>query len=220
MKEKEWTLEHARIVYGINRNDLHFIDVNEDGELFLRIGNHTITFREITQHIQLENGAFAGYTSSFTLRIPQLIASQIDRIRAAFETAITELEYPGKFLAVYPVKVNQRKDCVTAVASSDSEYGFEAGAKAELLLLRSVVGDDKHRRIVCNGAKDSEYLQMIQEMIDKGHHMTISVESPHEAKLIVDQFQPEKTEVVLRMKPYISVEGHWSHSTGRDSKFG
>ena len=38
--------------------------------------------------------------------------------------------------------------------------------------------------------------------------------------MIVEQFDPSKTELVFRIKPYLNVEGHWSHSTGRDSKFG
>ncbi|MFX1561085.1 MAG: hypothetical protein ACFFBL_10905, partial [Promethearchaeota archaeon] len=48
----------------------------------------------------------------------------------------------------------------------------------------------------------------------------ISVESVHESRLIADRFIPEETHLVLRIKPYLRVEGHWSHSTGRDSKFG
>jgi arginine decarboxylase len=161
-----------------------------------------------------------GYTTSFTLRVLQLITSQMDRLKSAFDKARSELDYPGRFLAVYPVKVNQRRDCVTTVVGSDPAYGLEAGTKAELLLIKRVIGDAKQRRIICNGAKDPEYLDMIHEMQKDGFHMAISVESVHEAKLIAESFGPVKTELVLRLKPYISVEGHWSHSSGRDSKFG
>jgi arginine decarboxylase len=38
--------------------------------------------------------------------------------------------------------------------------------------------------------------------------------------MVVEHFDPKKTELVFRIKPYLNVEGHWSHSTGRDSKFG
>ncbi len=216
----EWSIDKSKLVFGVGRNDLRFLDINEEGELVLVINGHSITFSEIVRRIEQENGNHPRYTSSFTLRIPQLISSQVLRLRAAFENARNELEYNGRFLAVYPVKVNQRYDCVAAVIASDKEYGLEAGTKAELLLIKRIISNEKHRRIVCNGAKDPEYLKMIHECIKEGYNMTISIESLHEASLIIDRFNPDETELVLRLKPYIEVEGHWSHSIGRDSKFG
>ncbi|MFW9983026.1 MAG: hypothetical protein ACFFE3_14065, partial [Candidatus Thorarchaeota archaeon] len=58
------------------------------------------------------------------------------------------------------------------------------------------------------------------DCMEEGYDIAISIESIHESKLIVEKFNPEQTNLVLRIKPYLSVEGHWSHSTGRDSKFG
>jgi arginine decarboxylase len=166
------------------------------------------------------NGDTPGYASSFTLRVPQLVTYQIKKLKAAFQRVLEELDYGGKFIGIYPVKVNQRKDCVTAVLRSDSDYGLEAGTKAELLLIKKVIESEKHRPIVCNGAKDPKYLELISECMKEGYNIAISVESVHESRLIVKKFEPEQTNLVLRIKPYLSIEGHWSHSTGRDSKFG
>jgi arginine decarboxylase len=218
--EDTWSVEESRLVYGVNRNDLHFLDITEEGELCIRLGDQSITFDDIIQKIKLMNGNTLGYTSSFTLRIPQLVTYQIKKLKTTFHRAISELNYGGAFIGLYPVKVNQRKDCVTAVLRSDSDYGLEAGTKAELLLIKRVIEREKHRPIVCNGAKDPEYLQLIRECVEEGYNIAISVESIHEFQLIVSQFIPEQTNLVLRIKPYLSVEGHWSHSTGRDSKFG
>ncbi|MFX1485331.1 MAG: hypothetical protein ACFFCP_19330, partial [Promethearchaeota archaeon] len=188
--------------------------------LIIRLRDKTITFKEIIDKIKEMNGDSPGYASSFTIRMPQLVTYQIKKLKAAFQKAITELDYDGKFVGIYPVKVNQRKDCVTAVLRSDSDYGLEAGTKAELLLIKKVIENEKHRPIVCNGAKDPKYLNLIRECMEEGYNIAISIESFHEANLIVKKFKPENTNLVLRIKPYLSVEGHWSHSTGRDSKFG
>lgn len=220
MTEDTWSIDKSRVVYGVNRNDLHFLDITEDGDLTIHLLDQQITIKEIVQRIKEANGHFPGYTSSFTLRIPQLIAYQIKKLQASFNRVFEELQYPGKFIGIYPVKVNQRSDFVTAVIRSDSEYGLEAGTKAELLLIKAVIKNERHRRIVCNGAKDPDYLRLIQECNDEGYRVAISIESLHEAKLVVDRFTPENTEIVLRIKPYLNVEGHWSHSTGRNSKFG
>jgi arginine decarboxylase len=215
-----WSVEKSKLIYGVDRNDLHFLDISENGELCLQIGDQTISFNEIIDRIKYMNGDSPSYTSSFTLRVPQLITYQIKKLKAAFTRTMDEHNYKGKFIGIYPVKVNQRKDCVTAVLRSDSDYGLEAGTKAELLLIKKVIESEKHRPIVCNGAKDPEYLKLIKQCIDEGYNIAISVESVHELKLIIESFKPEETNLVLRIKPYLSVEGHWSHSTGRDSKFG
>lgn len=220
MTEDTWSIDKAKTVFGIGRNDLHFLDITEDGELCIRLLDKRITIREIVQRTKETNGHTPSYVSSFTLRIPQLITHQIKKLRASFERVFKELEYDSKFIGIYPVKVNQRSDFVTAVVRSDSDYGLEAGTKAELLLIKEVIKNEKHRRIICNGAKDIDYLRLIQKCNDEGYRIAISIESLHEARLVIEHFRPETTELVLRIKPYLNVEGHWSHSTGRNSKFG
>ena len=121
--EDTWSVDDSRLIYGVNRNDLHFLDITEKGDLTLKFRDKSITFREIIQRIKQMNGNAPSYTSSFTLRVPQLVTYQIKKLKAAFNQAMSELEYTGSFIGIYPVKVNQRKDCVTAVIRSDPDYG-------------------------------------------------------------------------------------------------
>ena len=220
MIDESWSLEKTRTIYGIARNDLHFLDITENGNLCIRLFDKEITVEEVVDRIRATNGNIAGNISSFTLRIPQLISYQIRKLKSSFNRVFEELHYEGKLIGIYPVKVNQRSDYLTAVVRSDSEYGLEAGTKAELSLIKSAIKNERYRRIVCNGIKDPDYLRLIQQSIEEGYRVTISIESLHEAELIVDNFIPETTELVLRVKPYLSVEGHWSNSAGRSSKFG
>lgn len=220
MEPEEWSVERSRQVFGLAKNDLYFLDVEESGELCIRLGNHTIGFRDIAERVRTLSETKAGYTSSFTIRMPQLIASQIAKLRRSFAQAIAETDYKGSFSAVYPVKVNQRSDCVIPVLRADRQYGIEAGTKTELLLIESVLGDEKDRLVMCNGAKDTEYLKAIRAMVAKGFNMAVSLESLYEAQLAQRIFKNQPANLVLRIKPYISARGHWSHSGGRDSKFG
>ena len=100
--EETWSVEKSKLVYGVNRNDLHFLDITEDGELCLRLRDQTITFNEIIKRIKEMNGDSPGYASSFTLRMPQLVTYQIKKLKAAFHRAIEEIEYDGKFIGIYP----------------------------------------------------------------------------------------------------------------------
>ncbi|MHA1636980.1 MAG: hypothetical protein ACTSUB_03090, partial [Candidatus Thorarchaeota archaeon] len=217
---KEWSIERSKLVYGLDKKDLHFLDITENGELVIKFLGHSITVEEIVKRVEKENDSKTAYTSSFTLRIPQLIASQMAKLKNAFSTVRKERDYKGEYSAVYPVKVNQRRDCVVPVLESDENYGLEAGTKAELYLCKTVIGEQKHRLIICNGAKDPEYLKTIKEFIEEGYNISISIESLYEAELIVELLKPEQTNIVFRIKPYLTVRGHWSHSAGRDSKFG
>jgi arginine decarboxylase len=217
---QNWTIDDAKVVYGLDKNDLHFLNITEQGKLCIEINEKRITIEDLANQIHQEDGMKEGYTSSFTLRMPQLITYQILKLKRSFQKYINGLDYGGKFHGIYPVKVNQRKDCVVPVLMSDPHYGIEAGTKAELHLIREVVGEEKHRLIICNGAKDPEYLSTIEEFTKDGYNIGISIESVHEARLILDLFEPHEANLVLRLKPYLTVHGHWSHSAGRDSKFG
>jgi arginine decarboxylase len=217
---EEWSVERSKLIYGLAKNDLHFLDVTEDGKLCVKIKNRMIPFEDIVKQVEERGKEIVGYASSFTLRLPQLITSQMVKLKRIFNDTKEKLGYAGRFMAVYPVKVNQQSNCVMTVLESDSDYGLEAGTKAELILIKALLKNEKHRRIICNGAKDPEYLDMILKCIEEEYAVAISVESLYEAQLIVERFDPSNTDLVLRLKPYLTVEGHWSHSTGRDSKFG
>ncbi|TFG14857.1 hypothetical protein EU537_02645 [Candidatus Thorarchaeota archaeon] len=217
---QNWTTDDAKVVYGLNKNDLHFLNITEEGNLCIELNGKRITIEDLVNRVHHEDGMKKGYTSSFTLRMPQLITYQILKLKRSFQKLIDDLDYEGDFCGIYPVKVNQRKDCVVPVIMSDPNYGIEAGTKAELHLIREVVGEEKHRLIICNGAKDPEYLSTIEEFTRDGYNIGISIESVDEANRVLDIFEPNEINLVLRLKPYLTVRGHWSHSAGRDSKFG
>ncbi|MHA2303387.1 MAG: hypothetical protein ACXACD_20795, partial [Candidatus Thorarchaeota archaeon] len=135
--------------------------------MVIKLQDKTISIREIVDRIESENGTRTGYASSFTLRLPQLISYQVRKLVATFSKVMKAKDYRGEFSAVYPVKVNQRRDYVVQVLHTNPDYGIEAGTKAELFLIKSVLEKEKHRLIICNGAKDPEYLNTIKECIEE-----------------------------------------------------
>lgn len=215
-----WSTEEAKFIHGIGRGDLDFLDINEAGDLEIKLEDASITIPDLIDRVREENKSKNGYTSTFTVRFPQLITKQVEKIRETFSSYMKSAGYNGDYVPLYPVKVNQQSDCVTAVLESDVEYGLEAGSKSEMLLIMRAVFEDKSRLIVANGTKDREYLEMARAAAEQGHRVLVSLESVDEAKLAIDCLTPGKLELALRVKPYVHSSGHWSHSGGRDSKFG
>jgi arginine decarboxylase len=99
-------------------------------------------------------------------------------------------------------------------------YGLEVGTKSELLLALNGLLDDKQRLLVCSGVKDEEYLKIIRQAILDGHRIWVSAESPNEVKMSLERLPRDKVEFALRVKPYVTVEGHWSQAAGRHAKLG
>ncbi len=217
----KWTLDDSRLVYGVARNDLHFLDITPKGELCVSLEGSKITLKEIIRRVGA-NIREAGYTRapSFTLRIPQLLSTQVEKISGIFQRTIKQQKYQGKFRAVYPMKVNPRFPAVKAIIDSSKDYGLEVGTKSELYIVLKMLGDDKGRLIMCNGVKDEEYIEIVRQALDDSYKVWISIESIKEAQIALERIPKTKLKLAFRVKPYTSILSHWGTSAGRDSKFG
>lgn len=225
MKKKYWTIEDSKNIYGIGKHfqEFHFLDIDNNGHLCLKMKDQKIAFKDILNSIyeQLDQTDLT-QSPSVTLRIPQLVEYQIRKIVTAFNKAKSALNYDGKFLAVYPIKVNQQAHTVRSVLESNEiEYGLEAGSKAEFLITLEALKNKKNHLTVCNGVKDEEYLELAIRKHHEGFNIAITVETLRELRTI-HKLSPDLSNIrlSLRIKPYIPASGHWAHSSGRDSKFG
>ncbi len=217
----KWTLEDSRLVYGVGREDLHFLDIDKNGNLCIRLNNHQTTMKEVIQRIGRQ-GRERGYTKvpSFNLCIPQLIDSQIHKVREIFQNVMTEQEYQGGYRVLYPIKVNPKKSVIQHILERNPDYGLEVGTKWELFIVLEELKHQKERLIMCNGVKDIEYIEIIHKALKENYNIWVSVESVNEAKIILDRLPQNIMSLALRIKPYVSVISHWDASAGRHSKFG
>ncbi|MHA1416633.1 MAG: hypothetical protein ACTSRR_10290 [Candidatus Heimdallarchaeaceae archaeon] len=216
-----WSLSDSKFIYGVNRNDLYFLDINDQGELLLKLKDQSISFNEIINLVKSQfNSSSLSSVPSFTLRIPQLITEQISKLNTCFQSAIHQYQYSGNFQGIYPIKVNSLSYILETIKANSSSYAFEAGTVNELDVLLSLLRDDKTRMIMCNGVKDSDYIDKIRGALNDGYSIVISLESCSESTTILDLIDHDLLKLALRIKPYPTVKSHWGSSSGRDSKFG
>lgn len=216
-----WSLEDSKIVYGIGKSDLHFLTITSEGKLAIQLFGKIIPLEEIFDDILEQNNTLE-HVPSFTLRIPQLIETQVQKLIGSFKDSIKKHDYPGYYQPLYPIKVNPRIEVLTTIMNANANYGLEAGTKSELILILKEIGDEESfdRLIMCNGIKDAEYIELVGMALDDGYNIIISIESIEECETALERLPRDKLKLALRIKPYATVEGHWSGSTGRNSKFG
>ncbi|UJG44599.1 MAG: hypothetical protein K9W46_05330 [Candidatus Heimdallarchaeum endolithica] len=215
-----WCLSDSKFIYGVNRNDLYFLDINDQGELLLKLKDQSISFNEIINLVKSQFSSSSSSVSSFTLRVPQLITEQISKLSNCFLSTIQKYQYTGSFQGIYPIKVNSLSYVLETIKNHNSSYAFEAGTVNELEVLLSLLSEDKNRMIMCNGVKDYDYVNKIREALNDGYSIVISLESCSESATILDSIDHDLLKLALRIKPYPTVKSHWGSSSGRDSKFG
>ncbi len=164
-----------------------------------------------------------GYKGPLLLRFPHLIKNQVDKVFKAFEGAIKEYSYKGKFKAVFPLKVNQMPNFVLPLVeqSQDKCYGLEAGSKSELILAMAYT--NKNSPITVNGFKDKEMISLGFSAANMGHDITLTIEGLNELETIIEvahELGEPYPNIGLRIRLHSTGVGIWAKSGGINSKFG
>src|SRR4030095_5940933 len=199
------------------------VGVNRRGHLVVHAPeneNLTADVKEIIDDLNKR-----GVTTPVLLRFPQLLFGQIRKLQTAFKKSIKEFEYQGGHLCVYPMKVNQNRAVVEEYLREGTRYdfGLEAGSKAELYGALAVTqsGD---ARIVLNGCKDEEFIELAFLGARAGKRVVIVIEKLNELDHVLrmaDHYGEGAMPMVgLRVKLYSKGSGRWEKSGGEAAKFG
>ena len=72
-----------------------------------------------------------GISLPILIRFAEILKHRLGELHDAFETAMHEHKYNGKYCCVYPIKVNQQRQVVEEVLEFGKPYkfGLEAGSK-------------------------------------------------------------------------------------------
>ena len=111
---KATSLEQAVQTYGVENWGAGYFGINRVGNLIVRptqYDQHAADVKEIVDYLVRENRL----KFPILLRFPQIIASQVRALHTSFRNAIQEFGYKASHLAVYPMKVNPRREVVEAV---------------------------------------------------------------------------------------------------------
>ena len=217
-----WRIEDSLDLYHVRAWGKGYFSVNERGHVVVR--PDTTERNEIDLYEVVEGLQARDLTTPVVVRFSDILAHRLRRLHEAFAQAITENDYRNRYVAVYPIKVNQQRLVVEEVYRYGKEFGFglEVGSKPELLAVMAMTENAPERMIICNGFKDDSYIEAVTLATKLGRTIIPVVENFEELGLILKhasgyQVRPR---IGVRVKLFSEGSGRWSASAGEKSKFG
>jgi len=218
---RNWRIQDAVELYGIDRWGKGYFDVNAKGHVEVCPSGKDgprIDLKDLVEALTRR-----GIELPILLRFSDLLRDRIQALHGAFQQAIDEYGYAGQYMGAYPVKVNQQRHVIEEIIRYGQPYGFglEAGSKPELLAVLALQ-DNPDALIICNGYKDTEFIEMVLLASKSGRRIIPVVEKFSELEMIVSAAERfgVKPMLGLRIKLSSRGSGRWEGSGGDRSKFG
>ncbi len=218
---KRWSTEDSQALYNIAGWGQGYFGINGKGHLAAypgRDGGAAIDILELVEH-----AAGEGMGLPLLIRFSDILNHRIAALRESFARAMERESYRGRYVCVYPVKVNPQRQVVEEILRFGAEggMGLEAGSRPELhAVLAMLEGPDTV--VVCNGYKDEAYVRLALQAQKLGGKIFLVVEKPDELELILRVAAEERAvpRIGIRIKLVASGSGKWEDSGGDRSKFG
>jgi len=218
---RNWRIQDSLELYNIANWGKSYFDINEKGHIEVMPRGATgprLDLKELVDALVRR-----GIELPMLLRFSDILRDRIETLHGAFQTAIQSYNYAGQYMGVYPIKVNQQRHVVEEIIRYGRPYhfGLEAGSKPELLAVLAML-DSPDPLIICNGYKDSEFVEMVLLATKIGRRIIPVVEKFSELELILDAARKldVKPMIGVRVKLTSRGSGRWEGSGGDRSKFG
>src|SRR5688500_7461243 len=215
-----WSTTEAAELYDVPRWGQGYFSVTEQGHLQVhptKDPNRGVDLKRLVDRLQLR-----GLAVPILIRFTDILKHRLGEIHGAFQHAITQNQYQGKYVCVYPIKVNQQRQVVEEVLNFGAQYGFglEAGSKPELLAVSAMANNDMP--VICNGFKDFEFIEMAMLAQKMGRQIIPVVEKYTELELVLEYAEKVgvRPNIGMRVKLAARGSGRWQSSGGYRSKFG
>jgi arginine decarboxylase len=215
-----WSLAHATEEYEIARWGQGYFSIGANGHVLVHPSKEPERSIDLKQLI--DTLVLRGIPPPILIRFGEIIKHRLGEMHQAFNNAIRDHSYRGRYALVYPIKVNQQRQVVEEVLQYGKPYqfGLEAGSKPELLAVMAVADNDTP--IICNGFKDDEYIEMVMLAKKVGRRIIPVVEKYTELDLILKHSEKVgvRPSIGVRLKLASRGSGRWRSSGGYRSKFG
>ncbi|HET8816174.1 MAG TPA: biosynthetic arginine decarboxylase [Pseudidiomarina sp.] len=217
-----WTIDDAEELYGVRRWGAGYFSIGDNGNIQIapnhRLPDVTIDMQEVVDEIIAE-----GIQLPAVIRFHDILRSQVEILNETFAKTIDDASYGGKYVGVFPIKVNQMREVVEEIidAGEPYDYGLEAGSKPELMAVLAY-NENPNALTILNGYKDEDYLTLALLGRQLRRKMIIVIEKFSELEMLIPLARKLGVEpmIGLRSKMMVRSSGKWAGSSGDRAKFG
>jgi arginine decarboxylase len=216
-----WTAAAGAALYGLDRWGDPYFSVSDRGHVMVQPRGDrggSLDLVELVQELQGRD-----LSLPLLIRFDDILEDRLERLHGAFERAIAQYGYAGRYQGVFPVKCNQQRHVVEELVSSGRRwhFGLEAGSKAELLIALSLI-DDPEALLICNGYKDQRYMETAILARRLGRQPVVVIEQADEVERIISASRELGAAPLIGIRAKLSARstGRWGSSVGERAKFG
>ncbi len=215
-----WTPKDAAKLYNVKGWGQNYFAVGDSGHIVYqpkRTARHAIDIKAV-----VDDGVGRGIKLPVLLRFQDVLHDRVNLLNRTFRRAIEEHSYQGKYLGVYPIKVNQLREVVEEVLKAGKPYrlGLEAGSKPELMAVLAMNGSEG--LTIVNGYKDEEMMRLACLGLKLGRQVFVVIEKPGELELLLKAARAMGVAPLIGLRAKLAAEGSgkWKTSGGHAAKFG
>ncbi|HNW71593.1 MAG TPA: hypothetical protein PKZ36_00750 [Candidatus Paceibacterota bacterium] len=187
---------------GVDEFNTQFLGVSKDGNLTATEGNHVYDLSKLV----IKHG------TPLQVVFPFVIEDRLKDLIGFFQAYMKIYGYKGKFFYHYPMKVNQNKEFVLSVLSEGAN--LEVTSANELWIVKKLWEGEKFNskiRVFCNGPKTDQYLDLIEELREKGMNIVPIIEGWEE----IERLSKYKGDTGIRVDLDIKADTHWDKKFDR-----
>lgn len=187
---------------GSKEYNTQYFDFNKDGDLIIKEGHNIYNVRYLAEKMG----------SPLEILMPFVVEERLEDLLDTATALSKTTGYKGKFLYHYPMKVNQNKEVVMALVGEGAH--LETSSHNDLYLIKKMLEQESFNpniRILCNGPKTDQYMNLIDELQHKGTKVFPIIEGPSELKLL----QHSRYTVGIRLDMPVKANSIWNKPVDR-----
>ena len=218
---ERWSINESAKIYNIDNWGSDLFSINKKGNVCVHPSSSSKSAIDLKALV--DDLIKRKIKPPILLRFMDVLQGRIASINRVFRNAIAENDYPKKYQTFYPIKVNQQRQVVEAIAHYGKRYniGLEVGSKPELVA-GIAISSGNNLPIICNGYKDTEYIETVLYATKIGYDITLVIEKLFELEKIIELVKKTGIQPKLGIRVKLSSKGtgKWATSGGEDAKFG
>jgi arginine decarboxylase len=217
-----WTTKDSAELYGLANWGGGYFGISKSGTVEVYPDgdpDRGIDLMEVVEGLQARD-----LWPPVVIRFSGILAHRMAHLRRAFDEAIAEGDYRGRYMCVYPIKVNQQRHICEEIRDLGRTLGFglEAGSKPELLAGLSLTEGLPEMPFICNGFKDAEFVETAILAAKMGRNILPVIEQTQELEMLIRSARGHNVtpRFGIRAKLASGGVGRWAESVGFRGKFG